>query len=105
MRISATNVTHSIESIAAVSEENSAAAEEVAAATHEMTDQVNILTNDAASLASAAEELAEVVARFDLETAMVAAGMEPPARDAGPVPVGGRGSRTAAKAPGRIRAA
>ena len=56
----------SIETIAAVSQENSAATEEVSAAAQEMTDQVQAVSTSAQSLASMAEALQTLVARFTL---------------------------------------
>ena len=56
-----------VQSIAAISEENSAAAEEVSAATEEMSAQAEEVVASAGSLASMADELDEVVARFVLE--------------------------------------
>jgi len=59
-----------------------------------MRAQVEVLTLDATQLADAAAELAEVVARFDLETARQAAGQTSTARKTSQVPV-------KAAAPGR----
>ena len=56
-----------VQSIAAISEENSAAAEEVSAATEEMSAQAEEVVASAGSLAQMADELDEVVARFVLE--------------------------------------
>jgi methyl-accepting chemotaxis protein len=66
MTSAAATVSHSIESIAAVSEENSAAAEEVSAATEEMSAQAEEVVASAKSLADMAAQLDELVARFRL---------------------------------------
>ena len=67
MTAAARTVSGSVQSIAAISEENSAAAEEVSAATEEMSAQAEEVVASAASLAQMADELDEVVARFVLE--------------------------------------
>jgi hypothetical protein len=69
MSTSASTVGGSIESIAAISEENSASAEEVSAATEEMSAQAEEVVASAVSLAQMAGELDEVVAKFTLEKA------------------------------------
>jgi methyl-accepting chemotaxis protein len=68
MPASAGPVTRSVESIAAVSEENSAAAEEVSAATEKMSAQAAEVVASAESLARMAAKLDALVARFRLET-------------------------------------
>jgi prophage tail gpP-like protein len=60
-------VTGSIQSIAAVAEENSASTEEVSASAEEMSAQVEEMTAQAADLASTAEQLWALVARFMLD--------------------------------------
>ena len=60
-------VSSSVQSIAAISEENSASAEEVSAATEEMSSQAEEVVASASSLASMADELDSVVARFVIE--------------------------------------
>jgi methyl-accepting chemotaxis protein len=67
MTASASTVSNSVESIAAISEENSAAAEEVSAATEEMSAQAEEVVASAGSLAQMAHELDAVVARFILD--------------------------------------
>jgi methyl-accepting chemotaxis protein len=66
MSASSAEVTQAIENIASVSEQNSAAIEEVSASTEEMSAQVEEVTTAAQSLASMAQELAQVVAQFRL---------------------------------------
>jgi methyl-accepting chemotaxis protein len=66
MTMAAGTVSSSIESIAAVSQENSAAAEEVSAATEEMSAQAEEVVASAASLADMATQLDGLVARFKL---------------------------------------
>ncbi|MFN8631686.1 MAG: methyl-accepting chemotaxis protein [Chloroflexota bacterium] len=61
-------VTRSIQSIAAVSQENSAAAQEVSAATQEMSAQAEEVVASAATLADMASQLDALVARFVLES-------------------------------------
>lgn len=58
-----------MESIAAVSEENSAAAEEVSAATEEMSAQAEEVVASAANLAAMATQLDVLVAKFQLDSA------------------------------------
>jgi methyl-accepting chemotaxis protein len=67
MSTGAGRVTSSVESIAAVSEENSAAAEEVSATTEQMAAQAEEVVASAATLARMAEQLDELVARFRIE--------------------------------------
>jgi methyl-accepting chemotaxis protein len=67
MTASARVVSGSVESIAAISEENSASAEEVSAATQQMSAQVEEVVASAASLASMADELDAIVARFRID--------------------------------------
>lgn len=64
MNDDAARVNHSMESIAAVSEENSAATQEVAAATQEMTAEVEEIVASAATLADMAEKLDAMIAHF-----------------------------------------
>ena len=59
-------VTHAIENIASVSQENSASFEEVSAATEEMSAQTADVSTSAATLRSMAESLQETVAHFKL---------------------------------------
>ena len=73
MTSSAGTVASAVQSIAAISEENSAAAEEVSASTEEMSAQAEEVVASASSLAQMADELDEVVARFVLEAAKGAA--------------------------------
>jgi methyl-accepting chemotaxis protein len=67
MTANAGSVSRSVESIAAVSEENSAAAEEVSAATEEMSAQAEEVVASASTLAEMAATLDELVARFTLD--------------------------------------
>ena len=67
MTYAASTVSGSVQSIAAISEENSAAAEEVSAATEEMSAQAEEVVASAGSLAQMADELKAVVGRFVLE--------------------------------------
>jgi methyl-accepting chemotaxis protein len=60
-------VSSSMESVAAVSQENSAAAEEVSAATEEMSAQAEQVVASAATLADMAADLDSLVARFTLD--------------------------------------
>ncbi|MCC6178651.1 MAG: hypothetical protein IT305_25375, partial [Chloroflexi bacterium] len=69
MAAQAGQVTTSIESIAAVSEQNSAATEEVSASAEQMAAQVEEVSAQAEELAAAAEQLKAQVARFRLEGA------------------------------------
>ena len=62
-------VGQSVESIAAISQENSASAEEVSAATEEMSAQAEEVVASAATLAEMAQQLDELVARFRLTSA------------------------------------
>jgi len=74
------DVTHAVESIAAISEENSAAAEEVSAATEELSAQATEVVTSATSLATMARRLDELLGRFQLagtETVASRPGMEP----------------------------
>jgi methyl-accepting chemotaxis protein len=57
-----------MDSIAAVSEQNSAAAEEVSAATEEMSAQAEEVVASAASLAEMAARLNGLVARFRIDS-------------------------------------
>jgi methyl-accepting chemotaxis protein len=66
MRSAVQVVSDSVESIAAVSQENSAAVEEVSAATEEMSAQAEEVVASAASLAQMAGELEALVERFTL---------------------------------------
>jgi methyl-accepting chemotaxis protein len=67
MTLAATTVGGAVQSIAAISEENSASAEEVSAATEEMSAQAEEVVASAGSLAEMADQLDEVVGRFRLE--------------------------------------
>ena len=67
MAAQAGQVTASIQSIAAVSEENSAATEEVSASAEEMSAQVEEMTAQAEELAATADQLESLVARFQLD--------------------------------------
>jgi adenylosuccinate lyase len=62
-------VGQSVESIAAISEQNSASAQEVSAATEEMSAQAEEVVASAATLAEMAQQLDELVARFRLTSA------------------------------------
>jgi len=68
MMAAANTVAHSVESIAAISEENSASAEEVSAATEEMSGQAEEVVASASSLADMARRLDELVAGFHTES-------------------------------------
>jgi uncharacterized protein with beta-barrel porin domain len=57
-----------VESIAAISQENSASAEEVSAATEEMSAQAEEVVASAATLSEMAQGLDELVARFRLQS-------------------------------------
>ena len=67
MTLAANTVAGAVQSIAAISEENSASAEEVSASTEEMSAQAEEVVASAGSLAQMADELDEVVARFVLD--------------------------------------
>ena len=67
MHVNANLVSRSVESIAAVSEENSAATEEVSAATEEMTAQVEETVTGIRVIADMVRRLDELVAMFRLE--------------------------------------
>jgi methyl-accepting chemotaxis protein len=67
MTTAARTVAGSVESIAAISEENSASAEEVSAATEEMSAQAEEVVASASSLAAMADELDSVVGRFVID--------------------------------------
>jgi methyl-accepting chemotaxis protein len=71
MTASAATVSHSFESIAAVSEENSAATEQVSAATEELSAQVEEVVGSAKALAEMAAQLDALVARFRLDEGAV----------------------------------
>jgi methyl-accepting chemotaxis protein len=60
-------VGQSVESIAAISQQNSASAEEVSAATEEMAAQAEEVVASAATLSEMAQQLDELVARFRLQ--------------------------------------
>ena len=60
-------VAEAIQSIAAVSEEQSASTEEVSASTEEMSAQVEEMTAQAEELAATADQLRTLVARFKLD--------------------------------------
>jgi methyl-accepting chemotaxis protein len=80
MTQAALTVSSSVDSIAAISQENSAAAEEVSAATEEMSAQAEEVVASAGSLAQMAGELDAVVARFvlDVDTASSASAAAEP---------------------------
>jgi methyl-accepting chemotaxis protein len=89
-------VSDSMESIAAVSHENSAGAEEVSAATEEMAAQVEEVVASAASLKEMAGELDALVARFKLDAG------EGQRTGSGPVALDGRrGSAATPESRGR----
>ena len=67
MSAQANQVTNSIQSIAAVSEQQSAATEEVSASTQEMSSQVEQMSAQAQELAATAEQLKVLVSRFKLD--------------------------------------
>ncbi|HEY9075448.1 MAG TPA: methyl-accepting chemotaxis protein [Anaerolineaceae bacterium] len=69
MAASSTEVTQAIENIASISEENSAAVEEVSASAEEMSAQIQEVSAAAAQLSTMAERLADLVARFKVDTA------------------------------------
>ncbi len=64
----------SVDSIAAISEENSASAEEVSAATEEMSAQAEEVVASAATLSEMAQQLDELVARFRLKSSDAVSG-------------------------------
>jgi ABC-type transporter Mla subunit MlaD len=66
MAAGAGEVTHAIENIASISEENSAAAEEVSATVEEVSAQVEEVTASAQSLSAMAQELQALVVQFKL---------------------------------------
>ena len=59
-------VNDAVESIAAISEENSASAEEVSAATQELNDQAQGVVQAASSLTEMSEKLRRLVSRWRL---------------------------------------
>jgi methyl-accepting chemotaxis protein len=69
MTVSAGLVSRSVESIAAVSEQNSAAAQEVSATTEEMSAQAEEVAASAQALSEMADQLDAIVGRFQLTTA------------------------------------
>lgn len=73
------DVFSAVESIAAVSEENSASAEQVSAATEEMHAQASELATSAASLATMAERLDELLGGFRLDVELEEPAVAPPA--------------------------
>ena len=64
MSASALRVNDAVESIAAISEENSASAEEVAAATNELTEQAQGVVRAASSLTDMSDKLRRLVSRW-----------------------------------------
>jgi len=66
MALHAGHVTDAVQSIAAVSEEQSAATEQVMASAEEVIDQVVEMSNQAKGLAATAVELNGLVTRFKL---------------------------------------
>jgi methyl-accepting chemotaxis protein len=74
MGVAASTVSRSIESIAAISEENSASAQEVSAATEQLSGQAQEVVASAASLAEMARSLDELVAHFRLQVGEPVAG-------------------------------
>jgi methyl-accepting chemotaxis protein len=70
-------VSRSVESIAAVSQENSAAAQEVSAATEEMSAQAEEVSASAQALSDMADGLDAIVGRFQLASRSAAAAAEP----------------------------
>jgi methyl-accepting chemotaxis protein len=64
MSASALRVNDAVESIAAISEENSASAEEVSAATHELSDQAEGVVQAATSLSEMSDKLRRLVSRW-----------------------------------------
>ena len=67
MAVNSSELTQSIENIASVSEESSAAVEEVSASTEEVSAQVEQVSASATSLMEMAQQLSQVVSRFNLE--------------------------------------
>ena len=61
------DVSHAVESIAAISEENSASAEEVSAATEELSAQATEVVTSAQALAGMAVRLEDLLARFKFD--------------------------------------
>ena len=66
MAASSSDLTHAIENIASVSEENSSSARDVWEATNQVSSQVNQVSNSAANLMKLAQRLQEVVEKFKL---------------------------------------
>lgn len=66
MAANSSELTQSIENIASVSEENSASVEEVSASTEEVSAQVEEVSASATSLMEMAQQLSQVVSRFNL---------------------------------------
>jgi methyl-accepting chemotaxis protein len=66
MSASALRVNDAVESIAAISQENSSSAEEVAAATHELSDQAQGVVRSANVLTDMSERLRHLVSRWRL---------------------------------------
>jgi methyl-accepting chemotaxis protein len=64
MSASALRVNDAVESIAAISEENSASAEQVSAATHELSDQAEGVVQAASSLSEMSDKLRRLVSRW-----------------------------------------
>jgi methyl-accepting chemotaxis protein len=77
MADSAGLVSRSVDSIAAVSQENSAAAQEVSAATEEMSAQAQEVSASAQALSDMADSLDAIVGRFQLASRDVAATARP----------------------------
>jgi methyl-accepting chemotaxis protein len=69
MSASALRVNDAVESIAAISQENSSSAEEVAAATHELSDQAQGVVRSASVLTDMSERLRRLVSRWRLPDA------------------------------------
>jgi methyl-accepting chemotaxis protein len=69
MSASALRVNDAVESIAAISQENSSSAEEVAAATHELSDQAQGVVRSASVLTDMSERLRRLVSRWRLPEA------------------------------------
>jgi methyl-accepting chemotaxis protein len=61
------DVSHAVESIAAISQQNSASAEQVSAATEELSAQANEVVTSANRLSSMADRLDELMSRFKLD--------------------------------------
>jgi methyl-accepting chemotaxis protein len=85
MAAQASAVRGSIQSIAAVSEQQSAATEQVSASTEEMSAQVEEMAAQAQELAATAEQLRGLVSRFKLDHGAATGARTPAARTVTPL--------------------